>query len=213
MQLAEKNRKESLVNEEKAKLRQIESKGNASITIAESEVNARISKIRAEAELYSSQVRAKGDKEVNVAAAEAKRLKADALDASRRALRRRARDREDVRQHRGRRHDARAVHRVHPQRVGRHRRQAPADRRRREARSERPGASPGVARGPRRRPRGRALGLRRDVLDRGRREDAARLVLREARRRRRSTSRAASTSSCPSSTRGRRSRSPSRTSS
>jgi regulator of protease activity HflC (stomatin/prohibitin superfamily) len=79
VQLAEKNRKESLVNEEKAKLRQIESKGNAAITIAESEVNARISKIRAEAELYSSQVHARGDKEVNVAAAEAKRLKADAL--------------------------------------------------------------------------------------------------------------------------------------
>jgi regulator of protease activity HflC (stomatin/prohibitin superfamily) len=79
VQLAEKNRKESLVNEEKAKLKQIESKGNATITIAESEVNARIAKIRAEAELYSSQTRARGDKEVNVAAAEAKRLKADAL--------------------------------------------------------------------------------------------------------------------------------------
>ena len=82
VQLAEKNRKESLVNEEKAKLRQIESKGNASITIAESEVSARISRIRAEAELYSSQVHAKGDKEINVAAAEAKRLKADALNTS-----------------------------------------------------------------------------------------------------------------------------------
>lgn len=82
VQLAEKNRKESLVNEEKAKLRQIESKGNASITIAESEVSAKISKIRAEAELYSSQVHAKGDKEINVAAAEAKRLKADALNTS-----------------------------------------------------------------------------------------------------------------------------------
>ena len=82
VQLAEKNRKESLVNEEKAKLRQIESKGNASITIAESEVSAKISRIRAEAELYSSQVRARGDKEINVAAAEAKRLKADALNTS-----------------------------------------------------------------------------------------------------------------------------------
>src|SRR5262249_39776076 len=40
VQLTEKNRKESLVNEEKAKLKQIESKGNAAITIAESEVNA-----------------------------------------------------------------------------------------------------------------------------------------------------------------------------
>jgi regulator of protease activity HflC (stomatin/prohibitin superfamily) len=79
VQLAEKNRKESLVNEEKAKLKQIESKGNAAITIAESEVNAKIAKIRAEADLYSAQVRAKADKEVNLAAAEAKRLKADAL--------------------------------------------------------------------------------------------------------------------------------------
>ncbi len=82
VQLAEKNRKESLVNEEKARLGQIESKGNASITIAESEVSAKISRIRAEAELYSSQVRSKGDKEINVAAAEAKRLKADALNSS-----------------------------------------------------------------------------------------------------------------------------------
>jgi regulator of protease activity HflC (stomatin/prohibitin superfamily) len=79
VQLTEKNRKESLVNEEKAKLKQIESKGNADITIAESEVNAKISKIRAEAELYASQVRARADKEINVAGAEAKRLKADAL--------------------------------------------------------------------------------------------------------------------------------------
>jgi len=79
VQLAEKNRKESLVNEEKAKLMQIESKGNADITIAQSEVQTKIAKIRAEAELYSSQTRARADKEVNVAAAEAKRLKADAL--------------------------------------------------------------------------------------------------------------------------------------
>ena len=79
VQLAEKNRKESLVNEEKAKLRQIESKGNATITIAESEVRTRIAKVRAEAELYASQTRAKSDREVNVAMAEAKRLKADAL--------------------------------------------------------------------------------------------------------------------------------------
>ena len=82
VQLTEKNRKESVVNEEKAKLKQIESKGNAAITIAESEVNARIAKIRAEAELYSSQTHAKADTEVNVAAAEAKRLKADALTRS-----------------------------------------------------------------------------------------------------------------------------------
>lgn len=79
VQLAEKNRKESLVNEEKAKLQQIESKGNAAITIAESEVKARVAKTRAEAQLYSSQTRARADKEVNVAGAEAKRLKADAL--------------------------------------------------------------------------------------------------------------------------------------
>ena len=82
VQLAEKNRKESLVNEEQAKLKQIESKGNAAITIAESEVKAQIAKIRAEAELYASQTRAKADKEVNVAQAEAKRLKADALNTS-----------------------------------------------------------------------------------------------------------------------------------
>lgn len=82
VQLTEKNRKQGLVNEEKARLQQIESKGNAAITIAESEVKARIAKIRAEAELYSSQTRARGDKEVNVAAAEAKRLKADALTQS-----------------------------------------------------------------------------------------------------------------------------------
>ena len=79
VQLAEKNRKESLANEEKAKLQQIESKGNASITIAESGVEAQISKVKAEADLYSSQTRAKADKEVNLAMAEAKRLKADAL--------------------------------------------------------------------------------------------------------------------------------------
>ncbi len=82
VQLTEKNRKESLVNEERAKLQQIESKGNATITIAESEVNAKISKVKAEAELYSSQTRAKADKEINVAVAEAKRLKADALTQS-----------------------------------------------------------------------------------------------------------------------------------
>jgi regulator of protease activity HflC (stomatin/prohibitin superfamily) len=82
VQLAEKNRKESLVNEERAKLQQIESKGNATITISESEVAARIAKIKAEAELYSSRTKAKADKEVNVAGAEAKRLKADALTSS-----------------------------------------------------------------------------------------------------------------------------------
>jgi len=79
VQLTVKNRKEGLVNEEKAKLQQIDSQGNAAITIAESEVNAQISRIKAEAGLYSSQIRAKADRDVNVAAAEAKRLKADAL--------------------------------------------------------------------------------------------------------------------------------------
>jgi regulator of protease activity HflC (stomatin/prohibitin superfamily) len=79
VQLTEKNRKESLVNEEKARLKQIESKGNAAITIAESEVQAKIAKIRAEADLYSSQTRARGDRDVNVALAGAKSLKADAL--------------------------------------------------------------------------------------------------------------------------------------
>ena len=82
VQMTEKNRKESLVNEEKAKLQQIESKGHAAITIAESELAARIARIKAEAELYSSQMRSKGDKEVNVAQAEAKRLKADALNSA-----------------------------------------------------------------------------------------------------------------------------------
>jgi regulator of protease activity HflC (stomatin/prohibitin superfamily) len=79
VQLAEKNRKESLVNEEKAKLQQIQGKGDATITIAESEITTRIAKVRAEAELYSSQVRARADTQVNLAHAEAKRLKAEAL--------------------------------------------------------------------------------------------------------------------------------------
>ena len=79
VQLAAKNRKESLANEERAKLKQIESKGNADITIAASEVQTKIAKVRAEAELYASQTRARADKEINVAQAEAKRLKADAL--------------------------------------------------------------------------------------------------------------------------------------
>lgn len=79
VQLAEKNRKEGLVNEERAKLQQIESKGNAQITIAEAEVEAQIAKITAEAELYASRARARGDTEYNVAQAESKRLKAAAL--------------------------------------------------------------------------------------------------------------------------------------
>ena len=44
-------------------------------------MNAQISKIKAEAALYSSQVHAKADTEVNIAQAEAKRLKAEALNA------------------------------------------------------------------------------------------------------------------------------------
>jgi hypothetical protein len=82
VQDAEKNRQEALVSEERAKLQQIESKGNATITIAESAVNAEISKIRAEADLYWEQVKAKADTEVNLALAEAKRLKAEALSSS-----------------------------------------------------------------------------------------------------------------------------------
>jgi len=82
VQLAEKNRKESLANEERATLKQLESKGNAEITIAESEVQTKIAKVRAEAELYASQTRARADKEVGVARAEAKRLRADALAQS-----------------------------------------------------------------------------------------------------------------------------------
>ncbi|HET6439104.1 MAG TPA: SPFH domain-containing protein [Anaeromyxobacter sp.] len=79
VQLAVKNEKERLVNEQKAKLQQIEAQGNARITIAESEVNAQIARIQAEAQLYSAQVRAKADREIKVAEAEAKRLKAEAL--------------------------------------------------------------------------------------------------------------------------------------
>jgi regulator of protease activity HflC (stomatin/prohibitin superfamily) len=79
VQLAVKNEKERLVNEEKAKLQRIEAQGNATITISESEVNAQIAKVQAEADLYGSQVRARADREVKVAEAEAKRLKAMAL--------------------------------------------------------------------------------------------------------------------------------------
>jgi hypothetical protein len=79
VQLAEKNRKEALVNEERAKLQQIDSKGNATITIAESGVNTEIAKIKAEADLYGSQTRAKADREAGLAASEAKRLKSEAL--------------------------------------------------------------------------------------------------------------------------------------
>ena len=79
VQLAVKNEKELLVNEEKAKLQQIEAQGNARITIAGSEVNAQIARIQAEAQLYGAQVHAKADREIKVAEAEAKRLKAEAL--------------------------------------------------------------------------------------------------------------------------------------
>jgi regulator of protease activity HflC (stomatin/prohibitin superfamily) len=79
VQAAEKNRKVGLVNQERAKLQQIESKGQAAITIAESEVAAEIARITAEAQLYAAETRAKGDREAGLAAAEAKRLKADAL--------------------------------------------------------------------------------------------------------------------------------------
>ena len=79
VQLTVKNVRERIVNEEKAKLQQIESQGDATIIIAESEVNSQIAKVRAEAELYASQVRAKADREIKVAEAEAKRLTAEAL--------------------------------------------------------------------------------------------------------------------------------------
>jgi regulator of protease activity HflC (stomatin/prohibitin superfamily) len=79
VQLTVKNEKERLVNEEKAKLEQIEAQGNAQITIAESEIDARIAKLKAEAGLYWSEVHARGDREAKVAEAEAKRLKAGAL--------------------------------------------------------------------------------------------------------------------------------------
>jgi regulator of protease activity HflC (stomatin/prohibitin superfamily) len=81
VQLAVKNEKERLVNEEKAKLQQIESQGNARITIAESEINAQIARVQGEAQLYEAQVHAKADREIKVAEAEAKRLKAEALAA------------------------------------------------------------------------------------------------------------------------------------
>ena len=82
VQLAVKNEKERLVNEEKAKLETIEAQGNARITIAESEVNAQIAKIKAEADLYWAEVHARADREAKVAEAEAKRLKASALAES-----------------------------------------------------------------------------------------------------------------------------------
>jgi regulator of protease activity HflC (stomatin/prohibitin superfamily) len=82
VQVTARNRKQSLVNEERAKLQQIESRGNATINIAESEVEKRMAQIRAEAELYASQTRARADQEYLVAQAEAKRLKADALTHS-----------------------------------------------------------------------------------------------------------------------------------
>ncbi len=82
VQLTEKNKKETFVNEERAKLQAIESKGQAQITIAESEINSAITKIKAEADLYSAEHKTKGDKELALAEAEAKRLKSDALNVS-----------------------------------------------------------------------------------------------------------------------------------
>jgi regulator of protease activity HflC (stomatin/prohibitin superfamily) len=82
VQLTVKNRKEGLVNEERAKLQQLDSKGTADITIAESQVAAEISKLLSEAELHASETRAKADREFGLAQAEAKRLKADALNAA-----------------------------------------------------------------------------------------------------------------------------------
>lgn len=82
VQLTEKNRKQSLVNEERAKLQQLDSQGNANITIAESEVAAQISTLTSEAELYASQTRATADRDYGLAQAESKRLKADALNVA-----------------------------------------------------------------------------------------------------------------------------------
>ncbi len=82
VQLTEKNRKQSLVNEERAKLQQLDSQGNANIIIAESEVAAQISTLTSEAELYSSQTHATADRQYGLAQAEAKRLKADALNVA-----------------------------------------------------------------------------------------------------------------------------------
>ena len=210
VQLTEKNRKESLVNEEKAKLQQIESKGNAAITIAESEVNAKIAKIRAEAELYSSQVRAKGDKEVNVAAAEAKRLKADALTQ--------AGGRYVVALETAKMFDNIEGAVMTPEQYIAFIRNAwaligvsPGGAAAGAAgRSERRRGS--LARGLAAAPRARALGLRRDLLHRGRRAHPPRLGIFEKRGDAGDLrSRAASTSSCRSSTPGTRCRSPSRT--
>ncbi|MBI4815135.1 MAG: hypothetical protein HY791_02680 [Deltaproteobacteria bacterium] len=82
VQLTVKNKKETVVNEERAKLQHIESKGQADITITESEVDREIARIDSEAKLYSSEVRAKADRELGLAEAEAKRLKSEALTAS-----------------------------------------------------------------------------------------------------------------------------------
>ncbi|MBF5046280.1 hypothetical protein FGE12_27940 [Aggregicoccus sp. 17bor-14] len=82
VQLTVKNRKEGLVNEERAKLQQLSSKGSADITIAESQVSAEISKVLSEAELNAAETRAKADREFGLAQAEAKRLKVDALNAA-----------------------------------------------------------------------------------------------------------------------------------
>jgi regulator of protease activity HflC (stomatin/prohibitin superfamily) len=82
VQLTEKNRKQAVVNEERARLQQLDSQGNANITIAESEVAAKISTLLSEAELYASETRAAADRQYGLAQAEAKRLKADALNVS-----------------------------------------------------------------------------------------------------------------------------------
>ena len=104
VQLAEKNRKESLVNEEQAKLKQIESKGNADITIAESEVQTPRSPRSGPRPSSTPRRRGPGPTRRSTwPQAEAKRLKADALTTGGRPLRGGARDGEDVREHRGRR--------------------------------------------------------------------------------------------------------------
>jgi hypothetical protein len=82
VQLTEKNRKEGLVNEERAKLQQLESQGVANITIAESEVATQTSALVSEAQLYASQTRSRADREWGLAQAESKRLQADALNGA-----------------------------------------------------------------------------------------------------------------------------------
>ena len=211
VQLTEKNRKESLVNEEKAKLQQIESKGNAAITIAESEVNARIAQDPGRGRPLLLPDPGPGRQ-----GGQRRRRRGEAPegrrpDHGRRPLRGGPRDREDVRQHRGRRHDARAVHHLRPQRLGPDRRE-PGRRHRGRAGRGRQEVRP--------RSRGSLLLLAAALslaacgatsLHRGGRAHEPLRRPREARRAADLRAGRASTSSCPSSTPGTRCPSRSRT--